>query len=77
MTQFMSIVSFQGELTKVLTTTYKSGHVSKRYLDSTTGLPFHVEWIKPKNQFPWDDDWAEDDDFSGILVTNPVKPRFI
>ena len=49
MTQTMSVVSFQGELTKVLTTTYKSGVVSKRYLDAQTGLPFHVEWIKPKH----------------------------
>lgn len=72
MTQVLSIVSFQGKLTKVLTTTYKSGHVSKRYLDSSTGLPFHVEWIKPTS---WDDD--EDTNFGGVLVTNPVKPRFI
>lgn len=77
MTQFMSIVSFQGKLTKVLTTTYKSGHVSKRYLDSATGLPFHVEWLKPESLFPWDNDWAEDEGFSGALVTNPVKPRLI
>lgn len=48
MTQTLSVVSFQGELTKVLTTTYKSGIVSKRYLDAKTGLPFHVEWIKPE-----------------------------
>ena len=77
MTQVLSIVSFQGKLTKVLTTTYKSGHVSKRYLDSSTGLPFHVEWIKPKNQSSWDDDADEDTSFGGVLVTNPVQPRFI
>lgn len=46
--QSVSVVSFQGELTRVLTTTYKSGIVSKRYLDAQTGLPFHVEWIKPE-----------------------------
>lgn len=50
MTQTLSIVSFQGELTKVLTTTYKSGLVSKRYLDIKTDLPFHVEFVKPKTK---------------------------
>lgn len=52
MTQTLSVVKFQGDFTKVLTTTYKSGAVSKRYLDIKTGLPFHVEFVKPKNKKP-------------------------
>lgn len=78
MTQTLCVVKHvEHGLTKVLTTTYKSGLVSKRYLDAQTGLPFHVEWIKPKSQFPWDDDADEDTNFGGVLVTNPVKPRVI
>ena len=34
-------------LVQVLTTTYNSGLVSKRYLDIKTGLPFDCIWIKP------------------------------
>ena len=48
MTQTLSVVSYQGQLTRVLTVTYKSGQVAKRYLDAKTGLPFLVVWTFPK-----------------------------
>ena len=37
-------------ITEVLTTTYKSGIVSKRYLDSVTKMPFEVIWLNPQGQ---------------------------
>lgn len=54
MTQTMSIQSHpDAGLCKVLTTTYKSGAQSKRYLDAQ-GMPFDVEWVKPLNVKPVD-----------------------
>lgn len=35
-------------LSQVLTTTYKSGMITKRYLDIKTGLPFDIIWVRPK-----------------------------
>lgn len=37
-------------ITEVLTTTYKSGIVSKKYLDAKTRLPFDVIWLNPQGK---------------------------
>lgn len=52
MTQTMSIEKHpEGVFTKVLTTTYNSGVVSKRYLDAHD-VPFDIIWVKPVNVKP-------------------------
>ena len=49
MTQVLSVeLHAVHGLVQVLTTTYNSGLVSKRYLDINTGLPFDCIWVKPK-----------------------------
>lgn len=49
MTQTTTIQCYpEGQLCKVVTTTYNSGVISKRYLDAT-GMPFDIEWVKPLN----------------------------
>ena len=37
----------EGVLTKVLTVTYNNGAQSKRILDSKTGLPLELVWLRP------------------------------
>lgn len=43
-------VEFHAEhgLVQVLTTTYKSGEITKKYLDIKTGIPFDIVWVRPK-----------------------------
>ena len=49
MTQTLSIEKHpEGVFSKVLTTTYKSGVISKRYLDIETNIPFDIVWLAPK-----------------------------
>lgn len=42
-------VEFHAEhgLVQVLTTTYNSGEITKKYLDIKTGIPFDIVWVKP------------------------------
>ena len=46
MTQTSGLEQYNGQLTRTLTTTYRSGAISKRYLNAE-GLPFEVVWVKP------------------------------
>lgn len=47
MIQNLTSEMHEGALTKVLTTTYNSGAMSKKILDIKTGMPLDIVWVKP------------------------------